>query len=91
MIERSLSDQLPFMATETILMAAVSAGADRQEIHEVIRRHSLAVAKEMKETGANNNLVDRLKAEPQLHSLAWNELLDPPSLLVEPRNKSSNS
>ncbi len=50
-IARHLAEELPFMATENILMAAVSGGGDRQELHERIRRHSQAAARVVKEQG----------------------------------------
>lgn len=62
-IARNLREELPFMATENILMAAVSAGGDRQELHELIRRHSQAAAAEVKQHGKSNDLLDRLAAE----------------------------
>lgn len=59
----NLAKELPFMATENILMAAVQAGGDRQELHEVIREHSQAAAQRVKAEGADNDLLDRLKAD----------------------------
>ncbi len=56
--------ELPFMATERCLMLAVKAGGDRQALHEVIRRHSLEVARALAESGAANDLLDRLAADP---------------------------
>jgi adenylosuccinate lyase len=61
-IEKHLAEELPFMATENILMACVKRGADRQEIHEVIRKHSLAAADQVK-NGGNNDLLDRLAGD----------------------------
>ena len=52
------------MATENILMAAVAAGGDRQDLHERIRRHSQAAAAVVKEQGGRNDLMDRLAADP---------------------------
>ncbi|MGB1657168.1 MAG: adenylosuccinate lyase, partial [Longimicrobiales bacterium] len=52
-VRRNLAEHLPFMATETILMHAVSRGGDRQELHESIRQHSMAAARRMKEEGAD--------------------------------------
>lgn len=63
-IERRLRDELPFMATENILMAAVKAGGDRQELHEKIRSHSLEAARQVKEFGRPNDLLERLRADP---------------------------
>ena len=59
-IARNLREELPFMATENILMAAVSAGGDRQELHERIRQHSQAAAAVVKEQGGPNDLMSRL-------------------------------
>jgi adenylosuccinate lyase len=62
-IARRLDEELPFMATENILMAAVAAGGDRQALHERIRQHSVAAAKQVKEEGKSNDLLARLKAD----------------------------
>ncbi len=62
-IARHVESQMPFMATERWLMLAVQAGGDRQVLHEVIRRHSLAVH-EAVATGATNDLADRLAGDP---------------------------
>ncbi|HEY5491403.1 MAG TPA: adenylosuccinate lyase, partial [Gemmatimonadaceae bacterium] len=59
-IRRRLADELPFMATEELIVRAVQAGADRQVIHEVIRGHSIATARAMKDEGVPNDLLDRL-------------------------------
>ncbi|MHC4883695.1 MAG: adenylosuccinate lyase [Planctomycetota bacterium] len=63
-IERNLRAELPFMATENILMAAVRAGGNRQELHEQIRVHSQAAARAVKEKGQDNDLMNRLAADP---------------------------
>jgi adenylosuccinate lyase len=63
-IRRRLADELPFMATEELIVRAVQAGADRQVIHEVIRGHSIATARAMKDEGVPNDLLDRLAADP---------------------------
>lgn len=63
-IESRLASELPFMATEIILMDAVKAGGDRQELHEKIRTHSMAAAKRVKEEGAANDLLERIAADP---------------------------
>ena len=65
-IERRLRAELPFMATENILMACVRKGGDRQEVHEAIRRHSQAAAGRVKEEGLDNDLLDRLAGDPAL-------------------------
>jgi adenylosuccinate lyase len=62
-IARHVATQMPFMATERWLMLGVRHGGDRQELHEVVRRHSLAVA-EAVAGGATNDLIDRLTADP---------------------------
>jgi len=66
MIERHLAEQLPFMATENILMAAVQKGGDRQELHELIRQHAVAAADRMRDEGADNDLLDRLAADKRI-------------------------
>jgi adenylosuccinate lyase len=63
-IARNLQEELPFMATENILMAGVAAGGDRQDLHERIRRHSVASAEAVKSEGKRNDLLDRLSADP---------------------------
>ncbi len=62
-IEKHLNAELPFMATETILMACVKRGGDRQELHEVIRAHAQAAAARVKHDGAENDLLERLAAD----------------------------
>jgi adenylosuccinate lyase len=59
-IERRLRAELPFMATEQLLVRAVQAGGDRQVVHETIRKHSLAAARALKEGADSNDLLDRL-------------------------------
>ena len=64
-IERNLNRELPFMATENILMYCVKEkGGDRQELHEAIRRHSVAAAAVVKEEGGENDLLERILAAP---------------------------
>lgn len=63
-IEKHLREELPFMATENILMHCVKAGGDRQTLHEAIRRHSVAAGKAIKQEGADNDLLDRIAADP---------------------------
>ncbi|QDT55227.1 Adenylosuccinate lyase [Caulifigura coniformis] len=62
-IGRHLAEELPFMATEEILMAGVQQGGDRQELHERIRVHSQAAAREVKEFGRPNDLIQRLQED----------------------------
>jgi adenylosuccinate lyase len=74
-----VDEQMPFMATERWLMLAVAAGGDRQELHEVIRRHSMAVADAVS-TGAANDLLDRLGGDVAFGRVPTNALraeLDP--------------
>ncbi len=62
-IRKNLMEQMPFMATENLLMEAVKRGGDRQALHEVIREHSMAAAQKMKEEGAPCDLMERLAAD----------------------------
>ena len=62
-IRRHLDEELPFMATEAILMHAVRAGGDRQQLHERIRQHSIAAAEAVKDRGERNDLADRIAAD----------------------------
>lgn len=66
-IEARLMSELPFMATENIMMDAVKAGGDRQVLHEKIRQHSMAAGKRVKEEGADNDLLDRIAADPDFN------------------------
>jgi len=63
-IRRHLADELPFMATENILMAAVKRGGDRQDLHERIRQHSMDAGRRVKQEGAANDLLSRIAADP---------------------------
>jgi len=63
-IRQRVMRELPFMATENIMMQAVKKGGDRQELHERIRQHSIAAGKIVKEEGGENDLVDRIAADP---------------------------
>jgi adenylosuccinate lyase len=65
-IEKHLLQELPFMATEKILMAGVEKGKSRQELHEVIKMHSLAAGKVVKEEGGDNDLLQRLAADENI-------------------------
>jgi adenylosuccinate lyase len=62
-IRHRLMDELPFMATEQLLVHAVEAGGDRQAVHEIIRRHSVEAASAMKNSGKSNDLLDRLAGD----------------------------
>lgn len=63
-MEKHLREELPFMATENILMHCVKAGGDRQALHEAIRRHSVEAGRAVKLEGADNDLLDRIAADP---------------------------
>jgi len=63
-IEKRLMSELPFMATENIMMDAVKKGGDRQELHERIRELSMEAGKRVKEEGLDNNLMDLIAQEP---------------------------
>lgn len=76
-IEGNLMRELPFMATEDLLMAAVRNGADRQAAHETIRSHAQAAGQRIKAEGADNDLLDRLKAEPEFAGVDMADVLDP--------------
>ncbi len=77
-VDRALREYLPFLATENLLMEAVKRGGDRQELHEIIRRCSMAATARMKE-GEACDLLDRLAAEERfgLTAAEMGELLDP--------------
>ena len=75
-IEKHLAEELPFMATEEILMAGVQAGGDRQELHERIRVHSQAAAQQVKEFGRANDLLERLKTDAAFASVDLGNALD---------------
>ena len=64
-IRQRVLDELPFMATEELIVRAVRAGGDRQVAHEVIRRHSVAAARAMKDAGSRNDMLERLAADPE--------------------------
>lgn len=66
-MEKHLMEELPFMATENILMYCVKQGGDRQELHEAIRQHSVAVTKMIKLEGKPNDLLDRIVADERFH------------------------
>ena len=80
-IRSRLMKELPFMATENIMMDAVKLGGDRQELHEKIREHSMAAGKRIKEEGEENDLLDRIAADP-----AFNMTKEQLLALMEPEN-----
>jgi len=76
-IERNLREELPFMATESLLMAGVAAGGDRQHLHEVIRVHSQAAALRVKQEGMPNDLLDRLAGDPSFANISVTDVMAP--------------
>lgn len=75
-IARQLNSELPFMATEEILMAGVRAGGDRQSLHEQIRVHSQAAADVVKQQGESNDLISRLKEDESFADVDLEGTLD---------------
>ncbi|MBE6544273.1 MAG: adenylosuccinate lyase, partial [Ruminococcaceae bacterium] len=65
MMKRHLDEEMPFMATENILMYCVRKGKDRQTLHEAIRRHSVDCAHDVKEKGLDNTLLERIASDPE--------------------------
>lgn len=76
-IARHLKAELPFMASENIMMAAVEKGGDRQSLHEKIRQHSQAAALVVKQHGGENDLLDRLKKDESFAAVDFSEALKP--------------
>jgi len=76
-IAARLTAELPFMATENILMAAVKAGGNRQTLHEKIRQHSQAAAEQVKQKGKPNDLIERLKSDPAFGKINFKILMKP--------------
>jgi adenylosuccinate lyase len=69
--------ELPFMATENILVAAVKAGGNRQKIHEKIRQYSQEASAQVKQFGRENDLIERLKADPDFAKIDFKAVLNP--------------
>jgi adenylosuccinate lyase len=65
------------MATENILMAAVKEGGNRQSVHEKIRQHSHEAAAQVKQEGKHNDLIDRLKDDPDFENVNFAKVLNP--------------
>jgi len=76
-IAAHVNAELPFMATENILMAAVKAGGNRQELHERIRLYSQAAAAQVKKFGKPNDLINRLKADIAFRKVNFEKVLNP--------------
>ena len=81
MINKHVNEELPFMATENILMEAVKRGGDRQELHEIIREYSMKAAYRVKYEGKDNNLMDLIINEPAF-KMTKEEILS----IMEPKN-----
>jgi len=75
-ISARIDAELPFIASEDILMEAVSKGGDRQQLHELIRRHAQKAGEQVKCRGHANNLIDRLKADQAFAGIVWEKILD---------------
>jgi adenylosuccinate lyase len=75
-IAARIQAELPFIATEEILMEAVARGGDRQELHERIRQHAQQAAEQVKKHGRPNDLLQRLKADPAFAKIKWSRMLD---------------
>ena len=80
-IAAHVAAELPFMTTENILMAAVKAGGNRQELHERIRLHSQAAAAQVKRFGRPNDLIGRLNADMAFAKVDFDKVLDPKSYI----------
>ena len=76
-VAAAVGAELPFMATEEILMEAVRAGGDRQALHEVIRDHAQLAGEAVKQHGRPNDLLDRLQRHPAFAAIDLNALLNP--------------
>lgn len=78
MIIRHVEEELPFMATENILMEAVKKGGDRQELHEKIRQYSIEAGRRVKEEGLQSNLIELIKSDPsfKLNEEDMKDILD---------------
>ncbi|WP_128332158.1 adenylosuccinate lyase [Apibacter sp. HY039] len=81
MIEKHIHEELPFMATEYIIMEGVKNGGDRQELHEIIRTHSMEAARQVKMEGKSNDLIERI-IEDQRVNIDKNKLVQ----LLNPSN-----
>ena len=82
-IRARVMSELPFMATENIMMSAVKKGGDRQELHEKLRQHSIEAARVVKEDGGKNDLIERICADPSfgLHQEEVEGILDPQNFI----------
>lgn len=76
-IEHNLAKELPYMETENIMMRAVEAGGDRQELHERIRVHSREVAHRVNAEGQPNDMIERLKNDPAFSAVSFDSEINP--------------
>lgn len=76
-IGKNLGEELPFMATENILMEAVAAGGDRQTLHEAIRQHSQDAAQVVKQQGGANDLIERLAKDSAFAGIDFAAAMNP--------------
>ena len=75
-ISAHIAAELPFIASEDIMMDAVQRGGDRQELHERIRRHAQKAGEQVKQHGRPNDLIERLERDPAFAGTEWSKLLD---------------
>lgn len=82
-ISKHIQDELPFMATEYIIMEGVKRGGDRQELHELIREHSMEAGKQVKVEGKPNDLVERILADSRFNidKERLQQVLDPANFI----------
>ncbi len=76
-IAARIVSELPFIASENILMAATARGGDRQDLHERIRDHSQAAGQQVKQHGRPNDLIERLQRDPAFADVRWDRVLEP--------------
>ena len=88
-IERRIASELPFMATENIIMAMVEEGGDRQDVHEVIRKHSMDASYQVKALGKENDLLKRIKEDQYFLPIhqQLDRLLEPSSFVGRAPNQ----
>lgn len=76
-VAANLLEEMPFLATERLMMEAVKRGADRQDAHEVVRKHAIEVASQMKDQAIDNDLLDRLAGEPMFKGVDLSNAVNP--------------
>lgn len=80
-VAKNLREELPFMITENVLMEAVKAGGDRQDLHEKIRQHSQAAGAVVKQQGGANDLLERLRTDEAFSAVDLDEIAEPSQLV----------